>query len=172
MKDEVKRRVIILGDVNTGKTRLTKQILEDLIRAGYRDIVVLDWAPDKTDGIGGKIGPLDGLPVRYLAVKIVPPRLKGKTQEEVERYAFENALRIRKQIESLLRSPPSALVINDISIYIQAGDPQPLQELIEAVPVVIANGYYGRFFGNDGLSRRERARMDELRKIFDEVIEL
>ena len=50
------RRTLVIGDVNTGKTRFTETILARWIAQGRsQEIVVLDLAPETQETIGGRI---------------------------------------------------------------------------------------------------------------------
>ena len=87
----LKRKVLIVGDVGTGKTALTAQILEKLIDLGLEnDITIIDMAP-KTFFISGKRigGRLDEYTdlvkkVKYLTPTIVyAPRLTSTSSQAV-----------------------------------------------------------------------------------------
>jgi hypothetical protein len=69
-------------------------------------------------------------------------------------------------------APAAALFINDVSLYLQAREPELLLEALAATPTVIMNGYHGRALGDDAFSQRERARMERLAASCDLVIEL
>ena len=72
------RRTLVIGDVNTGKTRLTEKVLACWVAQGRsRDIVVLDLAPETQESIGGRIHLPAGFQGVVLATAIVPPRLRG-----------------------------------------------------------------------------------------------
>ena len=94
------RRTIIVGDVNTGKTRAALQLAGILLSAGQRDMVILDFAPETTRGIGGKMTPEGPEGVEYLSAEIIPPRLTAKTPEEVEAYARVNVQRIEAMLQA------------------------------------------------------------------------
>ena len=50
------RQTVLAGDVNSGKTAKTTEILNQFLAAGYaRDLAILDLAPDTVQGIGGKM---------------------------------------------------------------------------------------------------------------------
>ncbi|MBW2148652.1 MAG: hypothetical protein JRI22_16680 [Deltaproteobacteria bacterium] len=168
----VGRRILIVGDVNTGKTHATLELARALFSAGWRDMVILDFAPETTRGIGGKMS-LDGFEnVQYLTAQIIPPRLTGKTREEVEEYARINAQRIEVILEAGLDRPREVAVINDVSLYLQGAEVETLLGWLDYARTVVINGYYGKSFDETEFSMRERARMEALMKCCDEIIRL
>ena len=90
--DILGKRILITGEVNTGKTTLTRTLLEALCRdgLGFR-IAIIDMAPEIPEetalakglrGIGGRLLPFGWDDVLYLSTSIIPPRLSSKTEEE------------------------------------------------------------------------------------------
>jgi len=108
--------------------------------------------------------------ILYLSPWIVPPRLKGKTEEEILRLAGENRERIEPHLETIRKSGASALIINDLSLYFHAGDAPQLWLTVERIPTVVMNGYYGRHFGEGSVSRKERGEMKWLMARCDRVL--
>jgi hypothetical protein len=112
------RRTLIVGEVRSGKTACTLRVFRSLRKTCQGPFCVLDLAPEKVNGVGGKL-PLSEEEkggVIYLSPLIVPPRLKGKSEEEVQRLAGEN----RERIDQILRTPKASGVnvfVNDISLY-------------------------------------------------------
>ena len=97
------RRTLIVGEVRSGKTACTLRVFRSLRKTCQGPFCVLDLAPEELNGVGGKL-PLseeekDG--VIYLSPLIVPPRLRGKSEEEVQRPAGEN----RERIDQIFRTP-------------------------------------------------------------------
>jgi hypothetical protein len=166
------RKTLIVGEVNSGKTLSTLKIFRGWRRSGGESIAVLDLAPEGIDRVGGKM-PLTQAEkegILYLSPRIVPPRLLGKSDEEILRLAAGNRVRIDEALQML--SPPDASVffINDISLYFHAGDGGQIWLLLEKIPTVIMNGYYGRYFGSTPLSLRERSDMEFLMARSDRVL--
>jgi hypothetical protein len=62
------------------------------------------------------------------------------------------------------------LIINDVSIYLQAGELDKLLSLLNSTPTVIMNGYFGRSLGGGRLGERERENMKALQEKCDKVI--
>lgn len=166
-------RSLIWGEVKTGKTTLTGNLLARLVKDGYTDLAVMEYAPEMLRGVGGKMAlpsPADNL--RVYSPSISPPRLSGGTPEEVEALAQTNCAAIDQALAEYQAAPGSALFINDVSLYLQAREPELLLDALAATPTVVMNGYHGLSLGDDAFSQRERARMERLAKACDLVIEL
>lgn len=173
-------RTLILGDVNTGKTALTRKVLQGLLKRVPPDrVLVLDLAPrisreevERTGmkGIGGTLDP--GHPgVLYIHPPLIPPRLRSSTEEEAFILARENLERIREALGSVPRSSRwEALVINDLTLYLQAGTASELLEFINIFETVVANGYWGVQLGRGPLSQRERRETEAIKKAFDRIL--
>ena len=157
----VRQRVLIVGDVNTGKSRYTEAILCALVRsAGAAAVCVIDLAPQLTNGVGGKLTvPED---VRYRTADIIAPRLTARSREEMEQLARDNARRAAECFDAYLQRPQPILVVNDATLFLQAGDPDHFSRLLAAAETAVVNAYYGRHFQDSVLSRRERRRVEAL----------
>ncbi|RJX35053.1 MAG: hypothetical protein C4525_05025 [Desulfarculus sp.] len=164
------QRTLIRGEVNTGKTLLLAQALQGLLAAGEEDLAVLDLAPPLTRGVGGKMGGPWPRPVRYYTAELAAPRLSGRTPQEVLSLAQDNARRLEHLFAQYLRHPARVLFINDVSMYLQAGELEELERVLEASRTVVVNGYYGRSLGGGELGERERAQMDALARLCQRVI--
>jgi hypothetical protein len=176
------KRTLILGDVNTGKTTLSREILVEFCRRGLSSrIAVIDLAPEiladvltarDLQGVGGKLLPPGESDVLYLEASLKPPRLSSGTEEEALEIARENVAKIEGLFKDFGRSSRDILFINDISLYLQAGTTEVLLDWIRSAKIVVANGYYGERLGSGVLSRREKEQTGRLKQYFDEVIEL
>ena len=166
------RRTLIVGEVGSGKTARTLQIFRDLRKTCEGPFGVLDLAPEKVEGVGGKLPLSDEEKegVVYLSPLIVPPRLRGKSEGEVLRLAGENRERIDQILPTPRASGVNVLFINDISLYFHAGHADQLWLQVEGIPILVMNGYYGRYFGDSSLSRRERSEMESLMTRCDRVL--
>ena len=169
----VDKRTLILGDVNTGKTHYTEQVLRVFAAAGFGPrIAVLDLAPQTTGQIGGKMTSANKLPVLYLTGPITAPRLTAATHKEAERLAAENAHLIGKLFERFAGSGRRILFINDVTLYLQAGSFRKLELLLQGISTLVVNAYYGTSFPPSPLTRRERETTERLQALFDSVIYL
>ncbi len=165
------RKTLILGDVKSGKTERTLNLLRSFIACGVNPIGVLDLAPEKISGIGGKI-PLSSQErkhIDYFSPRIVPPRLWGKNPEEVLALATENARQIEGVLHKVSWGKYRALFINDLSLYFHIKTVADLFSAIGQVPSLIMNGYYGKFFRPGDISRLEREQMDALMEGCDQI---
>ena len=167
------RRTLIIGDVNTGKTRLTEQALASWTAQGRsKSVVVLDLAPQPRGGIGGRLARPAGFQGVCLATPIVPPRLSARDEGEAEALARANAEAIEVLLENARRIAAPILVINDVTLYLQAGNYEQLLRVVQASGTVLINAYYGNSFPEYALSQRERRRTERLIQDCDRIIRL
>jgi GTPase SAR1 family protein len=166
-------RVLILGDVNAGKTRLSAAWLTRLVEAGHGpSTAVLDLAPPLRGRVGGPLPPPQGAGVLYRAAVVVPPRLTAADEAGAERLAQANAAAIEALFADYLRAPRPILLVNDATLYLQAGDLARFLAVLAPSPTCLVNAYYGRSFPEYALSRRERRLTDELAAACDRVVRL
>ena len=171
-------KVLILGEVGAGKTKLTADLLRGLLEVyEAREITVIDMAPPRRGGVGGRLRSyLPEIQLRYLESReIIPPRLMGRTAEEVLAFAKANYEALRPLVYRFLEAPTKVLVINDLSIYLHAGPLDDILACIAKAETFLANSYYGRRLEDDkgsGLSARERSAVEALAKHMDLVIYL
>ncbi len=157
MDDYLNRRSLILGDINAGKTLETLRIVSRWVKEGRaREITVLDLAPEAIDGIGGRLVLPEGFEGRYLFADIVPPRLTGRDAAHIARLAASNAQAIAPLFEAVLEAPRPILVINDVTLYLHAGDYGRLASILGTADTVLVNAYCGKGFVDHPISRRER----------------
>ncbi len=170
VEEFINRKTIIVGEVKTGKTAHLEDLLHRLLRGGHTDITVIDMAPALTRGIGGKMSPSRLGSIRYLTADIRAPRLEGGSADEVEALAQDNVRLIDHILLQYLKNPSKVLIINDVSMYLQAGELDRLLSLLSSTPTVIMNGYFGRSLGGERLGGRERENMKALQEKCDKVI--
>lgn len=170
------KRTLIVGDVGKGKTRVTAEIVTQLISMGYeREITIIDMAPKRIGSIGGRIADYVKLlnTIKYLySDKIIPPRTMGKNKNEVLRYAQNNRMVIHDMLQSYLNEPTRILIINDITLYFHAGSLEDILLCVRKAETFLANGYYGTYFSDDkssGISTREKRLMEELMEKMDKI---
>lgn len=173
------KKIIIIGEVGSGKTRLTAKIFEELIdKIGFKNITIIDMAPTTITGIAARISAYTNAvsKVRYLAPSIIrAPRIEGKNKEEVIFLANMNKKMIDPLLEYFLNDPTKVLIINDLSIYFHAGNIDKIFECINASETFIANAYYGHSLSDDkssGISEREKMAIEEIIKKMDMIIEI
>ena len=165
-------KTLIAGEVHSGKTIYSLAILRGLREKSPSSHIILDLAPEETRGVGGKIPltPEEKEKILYFSPLILPPRMMGKDEAEVRRLAEENRRRIDPILAKIKRRDPVLLLVNDITLYLQDGKADHLLACIEAIPTVIMNGYYGKYFGESPFSQRERSEMEALMSRCDRVI--
>ena len=151
------RQTVFAGAVNSGKTTRTTAILEQFLAAGYaQEVAVLDLAPDPVRGIGGKLAFTKPAGLLYLTEQIAAPRLMGKDAAHIQDLARDNARSIEKLFAELERQPRDILFLNDVTLYLQAGNLQRLLSVLQNSSTRIINAYYGNSFADSELTRRER----------------
>lgn len=171
--DFADRITLISGEVKTGKTALLSRILGLFLEQGRPSLVVLDLAPDLTQGIGGKMALPSAPGLRVFSPSLVPPRLSGSgDQQQVLRLAEANAQAVERVMAEYLAQPGENLFINDVSMYLQAREPAGLEPLFSATPTVVMNGYFGSALGGGDFGDRERSRMRALAGRCHRVISL
>ena len=181
--DYMGKRTLIIGDVGTGKTKLTVELLEEAIKISHgEEITIIDMAPATTFVKGRKIGGRLSehteatKRVRYLTPeKVETPRLRAESSEELLDLVRLNEERIRPLLMKYIESPTPILFVNDISIYLQQGSAEPVLSASKKAETFIANGYYGRYFAFDygtGVSKVEKELIDTLVEEMDIVIRL
>jgi len=171
------RRILVTGDVNTGKTTQCRRWLEALCRQGLgRRIALLDMAPTIPPelarargmrGVGGELLPPPDCGILDLRAHLLPPRLSSTSDAEALEKAARNAAIIDALI-SKLRREHDILFINDVTLFLQT---RRTASLIEAADfdrrtTLIVNGYRGERLGGGELTRHETTEMAELARFF------
>lgn len=173
------RFTLIVGEVNSGKTTLTRHLLHAAAFSEPGPLVVVDLAPQippdlvrraGRPGIGGRIQAPSAPHVHVLSAELHAPRLTGRNDEEKAALARENARRIEPLFLEALDLNPTHLFVNDVSLYLQAGSPLRLLDWLFRVETRVVNGYFGTSLGEDPLSKRERLAMWALMVHCDHLI--
>lgn len=172
-RDYLDRRTLIIGDVNSGKTGETLRILSRWVAANPTPLMtVLDLAPEPVRGIGGRLVLPPRFMGRYLFTEIIPPRLTGQSTAEISALAVANARAIEPLLEDCLKQPHPLLVINDVTLYLQAGDYTRLAAVLQKATTVLINAYYGERFADHPITRRERRLTERLMQDCDHIIRM
>ena len=167
------RRTIIVGDINSGKTSQTLNILKLFLKAGHAGkIAILDLAPNNIQGIGGKMEPPLDEPLLYLTTSILAPRLTGEDEYHTLKLAEKNATAIEKLFSKFYRQKREILFVNDVTLYFQAGDFERITKILDTTSTQIINAYYGHTFSDSELTRHEKKLTEELMKLCDQIIEM
>ena len=175
------KRVLIIGDVGSGKTALTRRLLSEAVEKGYgHSITVMEMAPRAATirglSVGGVLMNSQEWEVRHLGVDdIRTPRLSAKNTQDLINLADHNKNEIEKLLDEFIANPTSILFINDVSIYLQRGNLERLWSTLEKAGTVVANGYVGLKLKDDfgtGISAREEELMEKLAARMEVVIRL
>jgi GTPase SAR1 family protein len=167
------RRTIIVGDVNSGKTVLTLKILNCFLKTGYAEkIAIIDLAPDKTQGIGGKLTVPQDQSLLYLTTSIATPRLTGRDDDHIRQLAEKNAMAIESLFKNIFSEKRNILFINDATLYLQAGDFERFTQLLDTASTQIINVYYGHTFPHSRLTDREKKLTQRLIKTCSQIIHM
>jgi thymidine kinase len=167
------RLTLIVGDVNSGKTSQTLNILKLFLKAGHAGrIAILDLAPENIQGIGGKMKLPQNDSLLYLTTPIFAPRLTGKDERHILNLAEKNASATEKLFAKFLQQKREILFVNDATLYFQAGDFEHFLKILDTASTHIINAYYGHTFSDSELTRREKKFTEELMKLSDQIIEM
>lgn len=172
------KRTLICGEVGAGKTRLLTNFLKFLVSVGLKDeITVIDLAPDYGD-IGRSVESYypEARMFRYMRPdRIYPPRLLSRSRDEIIRYAEMNLIESRKLFKDYLRTPTRILLINDLTIYFHAGDPEDVLRLLDLCDTFAATAYEGEALEDDmgsGITMREKRSLSRIKERMDFIVSL
>ncbi len=170
---------LIIGESGSGKSTLLSRILYRLAESGYsEETTVIDMAPSLSWGVGGKISEIGDIPegVRYYTSwEIAPPRLVGKTAEEVLKLARRNRSLLEPFVARFLASPTQVILVNDATIYAHAGSHGPLIEALRTASTWVATAYSGVRLADDrgaSVTEAERRFVNSLLLIADRIIRM
>lgn len=172
------KKLLVMGDVNTGKTTLCRQWLVHLCQQGLgARTTLIDLAPNIPEalalergvvGAGGCMVPPQGSGVLDLRTHLDAPRLSSTSEAQAMAKAVRNAGAINTLFEQFSCSGRDILFINDVTLYLQAGSTVELLKHINmtGITTLIVNGYWGDRLGGGELTRREKTEMELLRQSF------
>lgn len=173
-------RTVIVGSTNVGKTWLTAAVLDEWLGTyGPEGVVVLDFAPEITDGdevIGGRLTRESRMPaeVWYGVLEAVGPRAEGESVAEALGLARRNACGARGLVR--VAPDPLAVFVNDASIAFGHPDAAVVDLLgyCETAEVAVLNSYEGDELGaaDHPVSVAEAGNLERLREWADRVIQL
>lgn len=181
--DLLHRRVLILGDVQTGKTSLTARLIREAVQLeGPGKITIIDMAPNRFVYrgrlIGGRTSETASLPTGVMVLQpghVNAPRCLAENKSDLLRQVEENSVKIEQVLEQYLAHPTPVLFLNDISLYLQCGKWRKLWDVMKDSDTSVANAYYGRSLDDDlgtGVSSVERSLVRRLTQQVDLVIHL
>ncbi len=172
-------RTLILGETGSGKSVLLFRILSSLAEScDTKEITLIDMAPSRSWGVGGKLSEIGKIPegVRYhTSWDVTPPRLVGRTAEEVLSLALKNRALLEPFVSNYLAEPTPILMINDASIYAHGGDPGPLLKALGLAKTWIVTAYSGERLAEDkgaSVTLAERRFVNSLIEAADRIIRM
>jgi len=178
-KDIVSKRVLILGEVGSGKTLLASRLLKELmILFDPKEITVIDLAPQRRGEVGGKLSDyMDSIDrVRYLSPeRVYTPRLTGTSHEQILNYAEQNRRAMEPLFNEFVQRTTKILILNDVTLYLHAGKLETVLKCMRLAETFLSTGYYGSRLAEDrgsGISVREKQLIEKLATYMDQIIEL
>lgn len=177
LDDVLGKKVLIIGEAGTGKTILLVKLLEEVDEKGLSsEVTLIDLAPKRFGEFGGRVTDylcqVGGIRL-LMPTDVFAPRLSGKTKEDVLLLAEKNKELIEPLLKEFISNPTKILFINDVTIYLHAGDPTLIEKCIEVSGTFVGTAYYGTKLQDDkgsGITHRERTLTERLMKKVDEVI--
>lgn len=178
-RDVLGKKILILGETGSGKTKLLAELLRELIALiDPEKMTVIDLAPEKASGVGGKLTEYVNLinKVKYFSPeKVYTPRLTGTSPEEVLRYAELNREIMTPLLKKFIQHPTENLVVNDVTLYLHSGELETVLKCVRLAKTFLATAYYGTKLIDDlgtGISTRERQLTDKLATFMDLTIRI
>jgi len=178
-KNIIGKKVLILGEVGSGKTRLASRLLKELMTLfDPEEITVIDLAPQRMGEVGGKISDyVDSIgKVRYLSPeRVYTPRLTGTSREQVLKYAELNRRVMEPLFNEFVQRTTKILILNDITLYLHAGKLETVLKCMRLAETFLATGYYGCKLAEDrgsGISVREKQLIEKLATYMAQTIEM
>ncbi|MFB0514540.1 MAG: hypothetical protein ACETVQ_03080 [Candidatus Bathyarchaeia archaeon] len=173
------KKLLILGEVGSGKTSLTAEIVQKLMLfIEPKEITVIDMAPEAIGEIGGKLSKHLSLnsELRYLSpAKVYAPRTMGVTNTQVVEYAKRNKNAMEQLLDEFLKKPTKVLIVNDITLYLHLGKLEKIINCIRLAETFLASAYCGVKLKEDygaGISAREKQVVEKLATYMDHIVKL
>lgn len=178
-RDVLNKKVLILGEVGSGKTKLAARIIQELMQlVSSKEITVIDLAPERKGIIGGKLTDYADLvgKVKYLSPeKVYTPRLSGSSREEVLRYAELNKESMEPLLKEFIANPTEVLIVNDVTLYLHLGKLETVLKCASLAKTFLATAYYGSRLAEDfgtGISCKEQQLTNKLATFMDLTIKI
>ena len=178
-KEILGKKVLILGEAGSGKTKLAAQLLRELMMlVNPEEITVIDLAPQRVGEIGGKL--IDYVNVnsrvRYLSPQnVYTPRLAGASPKQVLYYAELNRKNMEPLLNRFIRNITEVLVLNDVTLYLHSGKLETVLKCVRLAKTFLATAYYGSKLAEDlgtGISSKERQLTDKLATSMDLTLKI
>jgi GTPase SAR1 family protein len=177
--DILGKKVLILGESGSGKTKLAAKLVEELMAIERIDrITIIDFAPKRTNRTGGKLTDYLSITggVKYLTPKEVQtPRLTGTSKEQILQLARLNRKLMDPFLSHFIKNATEVLIMNDITLYLHSGRLERILECTRLAKTFLGTAYYGSKLANDmgtEISQREKRLTDELAASMDRVVRI
>jgi len=178
-KEILGKKVLILGEAGSGKTKLAAQLLQELMMmVNPEEITVIDLAPQRVGEIGGKLTEYVNVNsrVRYLSPKnVCTPRLAGASPKQVLHYAELNRKNMEPLLNRFIRNVTEVLVLNDVTLYLHSGKLETVLKCVRLANTFLATAYYGSKLAEDlgtGISSKEKQLTDKLATSMDLTLKI
>lgn len=173
------KKVLILGEAGSGKTKLAAQLLRELMKvADPEQITVIDLAPRRVREIGGKLTEYVKVNsgIRYFSPKnVYTPRLAGTSLKQVLHYAEFNRKNMEPLLNGFVRNATEVLVLNDVTLYLHLGGLKKVLKCVRLAKTFLGTAYYGSKLIEDlgtKISLRERQLTDKLATSMDLTVKI
>jgi hypothetical protein len=178
-KEILGKKVLILGEAGSGKTKLAAKLLQELMMlVNPEEITVIDLAPQRVGEIGGKLTDYVNVNsrVRYLSPEnVYTPRLSGASPKQVMHYAELNRKNMEPLLNRFIQNVTEVLVLNDVTLYLHSGKLETVLKCVRLANTFLATAYYGSKLAEDlgtGISSKERQLTDKLAAFMDLTVKI
>lgn len=145
---------------------------------GYEDrVTLIEMAPDY-GGIGIPVERYSEKVwrIKYLKPsKIYAPRTLGRSPGEVLEYVEKSRAELEPLLSRFEQDPTEILLINDLTIFLHAGEPERIIRIMELCETFAATAYEGKRLRDDkgsDIARREEEALSLIKMRVDQVIAL
>ena len=173
------KRVLILGEVGSGKTKLAAKLLRELMMlVNPEQITVIDLAPQRVGEVGGKLTEYVNINsgVRYFSPKnVYTPRLASTSHEQLLHYAELNRKSMEPLFNMFIRNVTEVFVLNDVTLYLHLGRLETVLKCVKLARTFLTTAYHGSKLTKDlgtGISSRERQLTDKLATFMDLTVRI
>lgn len=178
-KEILGKKVLILGEAGSGKTKLAAQLLQELMMlVNPEEITVIDLAPQRVGEIGGKLTDYVSITggVKYFSPEnVYTPRLAGASPKQVLHYAELNRKNMEPLLNRFIRNVTEVLVLNDVTLYLHSGKLETVLKCVRLANTFLATAYYGSKLAEDlgtGISSKEKQLTDKLATSMDSTLKI
>lgn len=173
------KKIVILGEVGSGKTKLAAELLREFMTLmNPQEITVIDLAPKRIGGIGGKLTEYVNMNsgVIYLSPKnVYTPRLASTSPKQLLLYAELNRKIMEPLLNRFIQNVTEVLVLNDVTLYLHSGKLETVLKCARLTKTFLVTAYYGSKLSKDletGISSREKRLTEKLATTMDLTIRI